>query len=183
MYKLLSLISPKFSIIISMIKASQIITDQNITASSEKLFPWLDIQSSSAVSNTCYLELSLSRTFSSLPSALSVTALINTFVRYLELRHLKLLLCRTILSVPSALFRAVFFHFLNVSISLIQMLKDTFENFDWMFMFSYFSTTTCQSSKSLRSKVWARNVRLWKNDIVVYLTKKLLKNMVHKLVY
>ena len=68
-----------------------------------------------------YLEYPLSGTFSSVSSELSVTAL--KFVRFLEPRYLKLSLCQTIFSVPSALFRAEF-HSLSRMFSLIRMLTE-----------------------------------------------------------
>ena len=62
-----------------------------------------NIQSTSVISNTRYLELSLCRTFSSVPWSFRTTFDQNT-VRYLEPRYLELSLCRTNFMVPSAYF-------------------------------------------------------------------------------
>ena len=63
---------------------------------------WFLLQSTSAILNTRYLELSLYRTFYLVPSPFSVSFPYKS-IQYLELGYLKLSLCRTIFSVPSDL--------------------------------------------------------------------------------
>ena len=65
--------------------------------------------------------------------------------------------CQTISSVSSVLFRNVF-HPLSRTFAFhsFECWKNTFENFDRMFIFSYFNATTFMSIKSLISNVYAR---------------------------
>ena len=77
------------------------------------------------------------------------------FVWCLEPCYLKLSLCQTIFSVSSVVFRAVFYPLSwTFSFHSFEWWKNTFENFDRIFIFSYFNTTTCRSSKRQSSMKW-----------------------------
>ena len=117
------------------------------------IFSWrlyhLALQSRPAIFNTSYL---LSRIFSSVPSALSVTTLINSFgisnpaisnFHHVELFSRSLQLFLGLFSIAIS----------NVFISLIRMLKIYDEKFDGMFIFPCFNKRICRSSESLTSKV------------------------------
>ena len=100
----------------------------------------LNAQSTSAISNTPYIKLSLSQTFSLVLSALSVTALINSFgisnLRiYVELFSRSLQRCLGLFSIHY-LER---FHFTYSNVERIHS-----KTLDGMFIFSYFNTATCQ---------------------------------------
>lgn len=92
--------------------------------------PIIILQSASAILITCYFELSLSRSFSLVPSEVSVTALITSFGamnhHYLKFHHVELLTW----SIQGFLwlFSSIF---LNTFISLtFKCWKNTFENLD-----------------------------------------------------
>ena len=67
------------------------------------------------------------------------------FFRYHKPYFLEFWLCQTIISVPSSLFRSVF-HPLSRTFSFhsFEYWKDTFANFDQMFIFSHFDTKAYQ---------------------------------------
>ena len=96
----------------------------------------------------CYLECQLSRTFIFLNYFFGPFNTLgncpNKLVVYPEPCYLELSLCRTISSVYSALFRAVF-HPLSWTFSFysFECRNNTLKNFDRMLIFSSFNTTTC----------------------------------------
>ena len=89
-----------------------------------------------------YLEYPLSGTFSSVSSALSVTALVNSFGfsnPAISNFHYAKLFSRSLqrfLGLSSI-------HYLEC-FHLFECWQNTFENFDRMFIFSYFNKTTCR---------------------------------------
>ena len=86
--------------------------------------PIIILQSASAILITCYFELSLSRSFSLVPSEVSVTALITSFGA-MNHHYLNISPCRAIYLVHSRLFMTFFINFLECFyFTHIQMLKE-----------------------------------------------------------
>ena len=105
-----------------------------------------NIQLTSVISNTPYLELSLSQTFSLVPKALPGTVVIIRWVSQIPLS------------------RPFSFH-------PFKYWKNTFENFDQMF-FLLFQDNNMSVKRKLNFKNLGEKFQVWKTWKVVHLTKR-----------
>lgn len=108
----------------------------------------LKLLQSTTISNTSYLQLSLSQTFFSFPSARSVSAIVDLFgISNPSISNF----CKVELFTWSLQrFLRLFFIFISVNWML---LKEYIQKCDRMFIFFYFNTTSRRSSKDVTSKV------------------------------
>ena len=124
------------------------------------LFYFIYLQSTSAISNTRYLELSLYRTFYLVPSTFSLTFFINPFCK--RTPYLNFSLCQKNFSVPSVIFGLFPIHYLEHSnevfewiilfISGTWMLITALKKFVRVF-FSFFSTSFRHQHVSAKQKL------------------------------